>query len=328
MSNGRTLLLTGGAGYIGSHVAQQLAEEAYEVIVLDNLSTGFAAAAAGCELVRGDAGNKKLLAALLDERQIHTVLHFAGSTSVSDSIAQPLLYYRNNTDQSRRLLETCVERGVHQFIFSSTAAVYGIPETSIVTLETPTRPVSPYGWSKLMTEVMLRDLAEVTELRYVTLRYFNVAGADPQGRLGQSTRDATLLVKVVCEAALGKRARVLIHGTDYPTPDGAGVRDYIHVSDLAVAHVLALRHLEAGRDSLTLNCGYGHGHSVREVVRVAEKIHGRPIPVMAAPRRAGDPPRLIADGSSARQFLGWQPRYDDLEYIVKTSYDWEKNPGY
>ena len=324
----KTLLLTGGAGYIGSHVARYLVKEGYEVIILDDLSRGFAAAVMDCELVRGDVGDKDLLTSLLNKHRVRAVLHFAGSTIVPESVENPLMYYGNNTVKSRNLMEACVECGVNHFIFSSTAAVYGIPETGRVTLETPTEPVNPYGMSKLMTEVMLRDLSQVSSMKYAALRYFNVAGADPGGHIGQSTPGCTLLIKVACEVALGKREQLYIYGTDYPTPDGTGVRDYIHVSDLSAAHVLALKRLEAGGDSVTLNCGYGHGYSVREVARMVEKVHGRPIPVVETDRRPGDPPQLVADGNSAREVLGWQPRYDDLEFIVSTGYNWEKNPRY
>ena len=324
----KTVLLTGGAGYIGSHVALDLLQEGYEVIILDDLSKGFAAAVTDCELVEGDTGNKNLLALLLGKRKVAAVMHFAGSTIVPESIEKPLRYYENNTVKSRNLVEVCVETGVRHFVFSSTAAVYGIPESGKVTLQTPTEPVNPYGMSKLMTEIMLRDVSRVMPLKHAILRYFNVAGADPGGRIGQSTPDCTLLLKVACEAALGKRKELYIYGTDHPTPDGTGVRDYIHVSDLAAAHVLALRRLEAGGDSTTLNCGYGHGYSVREVVRAVEQVHGSPLTVVETDRRPGDPPMLVADGSSAKEILGWQPRYDDLELIVRTSYDWEKNPRY
>ena len=324
----RTVLLTGGAGYIGSHVAPVLLELDYEVIILDDLSKGFAAAVAGCELVEGDTGNKDLLALLLGKRQVGAVMHFAGSTIVPESVEKPLWYYENNTAKSRNLIEACVEAGVRYFVFSSTAAVYGIPESGKITLQTPTEPVNPYGMSKLMTESMLRDVSGVTSLKHAILRYFNVAGADPEGRIGQSTPDCTLLIKAACEAALGRRGELYIYGTDYPTPDGTGVRDYIHVSDLAAAHVLALRRLETGGDSITVNCGYGHGYSVREVVRTVEQVHGSPINVVETDRRPGDPPMLVAEGTSAREILGWQPRYDDLEFIVRTSYDWEKNPRY
>ena len=324
----KTVLLTGGAGYIGSHVALDLVREGYEVIILDDLSRGFAAAVMGCELVRADVGDKDLLGALLDNHRVSAVFHFAGSTIVPESVENPLMYYENNTVKSRNLMEACVEYGVRHFIFSSTAAVYGIPESGLVSLDSPTEPVNPYGMSKLMTEVMLRDLSRVAPLSYAVLRYFNVAGADPDGRIGQSTPDCTLLIKLACETALGKRDQLYIYGTDYPTPDGTGVRDYIHVSDLAAAHTQALRYLETGADSITLNCGYGHGYSVREVVRAVEQVHGRPLPVVETGRRPGDPPQLVADGSSTRQALGWQPRYDDLEFIVRTSYNWEKNPRY
>ena len=324
----RTILLTGGAGYIGSHVALDLLQEGYEVIVLDDLSKGFAAAVTGCELVQGDTGNKHLLRLLLGKRQVVAVMHFAGSTIVPESVEKPLKYYENNTVKSRNLIESCVEAGVRHFVFSSTAAVYGIPQAGQATLQTPAEPVNPYGMSKLMTEVMLRDVSRVTPMSHAALRYFNVAGADPQGRIGQSTPDCTLLIKVACEAALGKRKELHIYGTDYPTPDGTGVRDYIHVNDLSAAHILALQHLEAGGASTTLNCGYGHGYSVREVVRAVEQVHGSPINVVESDRRPGDPPSLVADGNSAKELLGWQPRYDDLEFIVRTAYNWEMNPRY
>ena len=324
----RTILLTGGAGYIGSHVALGLLQEGYEVIILDDLSKGFAEAVMDCELVQGDTGNKELLALLLQKRQVAAVMHFAGSTIVPESVQKPLWYYENNTAKSRNLLEACVQAGVRHFVFSSTAAVYGIPESGTASLQTPTEPVNPYGRSKLMTELMLRDVSGAGSLKHAILRYFNVAGADPKGRIGQSTPDCTLLIKVACEMALGKRGELYIYGTDYPTPDGTGIRDYIHVSDLADAHVQALRSLETGGDSITVNCGYGHGYSVREVLRALEQVHGSPIPVVETGRRPGDPPQLIADGSSAKKALGWQPRYDDLEFIIRTSYNWEKNPGY
>ena len=324
----KTILLTGGAGYIGSHVALDLLREGYEVIVLDDLSKGFAAAVTGCELVQGDVGNKDLLTLLLDKRRVRAVMHFAGSTIVPESVKNPLKYYENNTVKSRNLLEVCVQTGVKHFVFSSTAAVYGIPESGRVTLQSPTNPVNPYGMSKLMTEIMLRDVSRVTPLSHAALRYFNVAGADPEGRIGQSTPGCTLLIKLACEVALGKRKELYIFGADYPTPDGTGVRDYIHVSDLSAAHVLALRHLEAGGDSLVLNCGYGHGYSVRAVIQAVAQVHGGPITVIESERRPGDPPMLVADGSSAKEILGWQPRYDDLEFIVRTGYNWEKSPRY
>ncbi len=322
------LLLTGGAGYIGSHAARDLREHGYRVIVLDDLSRGFAAAAAGCELVRGDCGDQALVASLLREHRVSAVLHLAGSAVVPESVENPLKYYGNNTAASRNLIEACVECGVRRFVFSSTAAVYGDPGQDLIAVDTPTAPINPYGSSKLMVETMLRDTARAAPLKYVILRYFNVAGAAPDGRLGQSTPGCTLLIKAACEAALGKRGQLYVYGEDYPTPDGSGVRDYIHVSDLSAAHLLALNYLEAGEESVTLNCGYGRGHSVLEVVRMVEKVHGQALPVASAPRRSGDPARLVADGSSAVTALGWRPRYDDLEFIVKTSYDWEKNPRY
>ncbi len=325
----KSLLVTGGAGYIGSHVVLDLLEAGYEVAVVDDLSTGVAAAVPReCRFAPGDMGDKALLASLLEERQIAAVLHFAASTSVDVSVANPLLYYDNNTSKSRVLMEACVEAGVRHFVFSSTAAVYGAPEVELIATETPAAPINPYGASKLMTEWMLRDLAAVSPMRYAALRYFNVAGAAPDGRAGQSTPACKLLIKVACEAALGKRERLCIFGTDYPTPDGTAIRDYIHISDLSAAHLLALRHLEEGGESVVLNCGYGRGYSVREVARMVEKVHGRPFPIVEAGRRPGDPPRLVADGSSAREILGWRPRYDDLEYIVSTSYRWERAPRY
>src|SRR5262245_4090985 len=260
-----SLLVTGGAGYIGSHVVRQLGERGAHVVTLDDLSTGFADAVLHGELVVGNTGDAALVARLLREHAVDTVMHFAAHTIVPESVADPLKYYGNNTAASRTLLECCQAAGVRHFVFSSTAAVYGIPPDGIAHEDSPTAPINPYGTSKLMTEWMLRDLALASDLRYVTLRYFNVAGSDPGGRIGQSTRNATLLTKVACEAALGKRPYVAIFGTDYPTPDGTGVRDYIHVEDLAEAHLLACDHLRAGGVSLTLNCGYGHGYSVRQV---------------------------------------------------------------
>ncbi|HSD74264.1 MAG TPA: UDP-glucose 4-epimerase GalE [Steroidobacteraceae bacterium] len=318
------ILVTGGAGYIGSHVARQLGESGARVVVLDNLSTGFRQAALDTTFVAGDSGNRDLVAKLLAEHRIDTVMHFAAHTVVPESVANPLKYYGNNTCSTRTLLECCANHGVHHFVFSSTAAVYGIPAGGIAAEDSPTVPINPYGTSKLMSEWMLRDLGAAGGPRYVILRYFNVAGSDPRGRIGQSTRAATLLTKVACEAAVGKRDGVSIFGTDYPTPDGTGVRDYIHVEDLADAHLRALDYLRAGGAPVTLNCGYGHGYSVREVLAMVEKVARRPLRIREEPRRAGDPPTLIARADKVRGLLGWTPRFDDLESIVKTSLDWER----
>jgi len=319
-----SVLVTGGAGYIGSHVVRQLGERDVRVVTLDDLSTGFADAVLHGELVVGNTGDEALVSRLLRDHAIDTVMHFAAHTIVPESVADPLKYYANNTAASRTLLACCQAAGVRQFVFSSTAAVYGIPVGGVAREDSPTVPINPYGTSKLMTEWMLRDLAVASGLRYVVLRYFNVAGSDPGGRIGQSTRKATLLTKVACEAALGQRPHVAIFGTDYPTPDGTGVRDYIHVEDLASAHLLAWDHLRKGGESLTLNCGYGHGYSVREVLAAVERAHGRPLPVREEPRRAGDPPTLIADARRIRGALGWIPQYDDLDFIVSTSLRWEE----
>jgi len=318
------ILVTGGAGYIGSHVVRQLGETGQRVVTLDNLITGFREAVLYGELIEGNTGDKERVSRILKEQNIDTVLHFAAHTIVPESVSNPLKYYGNNTCNTRNLLECCQEAGVKHFIFSSTAAVYGIPQGDKASEDSPLAPINAYGTSKLMSEWMLRDLGLATDLRYVALRYFNVAGCDPQGRIGQSTPKATLLTKVACEAAVGKRDKVLIFGTDYPTPDGTGIRDYIHVEDLASAHLKALNYLKAGGDSTTLNCGYGHGYSVREVLQIVEKVNGKPLNIEEVPRRAGDPPALIAGAERIRRELGWEPRYDDLEAIVSSALKWER----
>ena len=318
------ILVTGGAGYIGSHVVRLLTSAGKAVVVLDNLSTGFADAVLGAELVVGDTGDPDVVTRLLDEHKVDTVLHFAAHTIVPESVSDPLKYYGNNTCCTRSLLECCSKAGVKYFIFSSTAAVYGIPDDTFCTEESPLSPINPYGTSKLMSETMLRDLGKATDMRHVILRYFNVAGSDPDGRIGQSTEKATLLIKVAAEVAVGKREQLYVFGTDYPTEDGTGVRDYIHVDDLAEAHIKALEYLRKGGDSVTLNCGYGHGYSVREVIDAVNRANGTPIKVKEEARRAGDPPALIAKSDKAKTLLGWEPRYDDLDFIVKTSLDWER----
>ncbi|HHJ17503.1 MAG TPA: UDP-glucose 4-epimerase GalE [Gammaproteobacteria bacterium] len=318
------ILVTGGAGYIGSHVVRLLTAAGKNVVVLDNLSTGFAEAVLGAELIVGDTCDRELVTRLLEEHRVDTVLHFAAHTIVPESVSDPLKYYGNNTCCTRNLLECCAGAGVKYFIFSSTAAVYGTPEDSICTEDSPLAPINPYGTSKLMSEMMLRDLGKAGDMRHVILRYFNVAGSDPEGRIGQSTNNATLLIKVAAEVAVGKREQLYVFGTDYPTPDGTGVRDYIHVDDLANAHIKALDYLREGGESVTLNCGYGHGFSVREVIDAVNRVNGAPIKVVEEPRRAGDPPALVAKADKARRLLGWEPRYDDLDFIVKTSLDWER----
>ena len=320
-----SILVTGGAGYIGSHVVQQLRARGERVVVLDNLVSGFREAVQGAELVIGSVGDSALVARVLAEHRVDGVLHFAAHTVVPESVRDPLKYYGNNTCNTRNLLACCAEAGVGQFIFSSTAAVYGTPASGSADEETPTVPINPYGMSKLMSETMLRDLSAAGAMRHVILRYFNVAGCDLQGRIGQSTPNATLLIKVACEHAVGKRADISIFGTDYDTPDGTGIRDYIHVEDLAAAHLRALDHLRDAGESLTLNCGYGHGYSVREVIDAVQRTSGRTLNVIEQPRRAGDPPKLIARSERLKQRLGWQPQHDDLDLIVRSALQWEQH---
>lgn len=321
---GNTILVSGGAGYIGSHVVKLLGERGERVVVLDNLSTGFRDNVLYGELVVGNTSDPALVSRVLEEHQVDTVMHFAANIVVPESVRNPLKYYGNNTCATRNLLECCDKAGVKQLVFSSTAAVYGMPEGGICTETTPTAPINPYGSSKLMSEWMLRDLSAVTDLRHVVLRYFNVAGADPDGRIGQSTPEATHLIKVASQAALGQRSHMSIFGTDYPTPDGTCIRDYIHVTDLAAAHLCALDYLRQGGKSDTFNCGYGHGYSVREVLDMVTKVNGSPLPVTESPRREGDPPQLIAESGKIRRLLGWAPAYDQLEFIVRTALEWER----
>jgi UDP-glucose 4-epimerase len=294
------------------------------VVVLDDLSTGFRQAVLDTPLVVGKVGDRDLVMEMLRTHGIDTVMHFAAHTIVPESVANPLKYYGNNTCSTRNLLQCCVETGVRHFVFSSTAAVYGIPTSDLAAETTPTAPINAYGTSKLMSEWMLRDVAASSPLRYVALRYFNVAGSDSAGRIGQATPKATLLVKVACEAAVGKRPHVSIYGTDYPTSDGTGIRDYIHVEDLATAHLDALAYLRKGGAPQVLNVGYGHGYSVREVLKSVERVAGHSLTIREEPRRAGDPPILVARADRVRSELGWQPRLDDLDTIVKTSLQWEQ----
>ncbi len=320
-----SILVTGGAGSIGSHMVHELADAGEPVVVLDNLSTGFDwAIAKGVPLIVGDTGDQNLVGQIIREHNVESVIHFAASAIVPDSVKDPLGYYKNNTANSRSLIETAVTEGVRQFIFSSTCAVYGNPAQVPVTEDTPPAPISPYGSSKMMTEIMLRDAGTAHSLSHVILRYFNVAGADPHCRTGQSTRNATHLIKVAVEAALGLRPKLDIYGTDYPTPDGTCIRDYIHVGDLVRAHSDALRYLRAGGASLTLNCGYGHGFSVREVTEMVKRVSGVDFKVEIVPRRLGDPARIIAASDRARTILGWKPQYDDLATIIAHALAWER----
>jgi UDP-glucose 4-epimerase len=319
------ILVTGGAGYIGSHMVHSLVDAGERVVVLDNLATGFDwAVAPDVPVVVGDTGDQTRVAALLAEHDVDTVIHFAASIVVPDSVRDPLGYYRNNTANSRALIETAVRHGVHHFIFSSTAAVYGNPERIPVREDDATVPTSPYGSSKLMTEIMLRDATAAYGLRHVILRYFNVAGADPLGRTGQSTLGATHLIKVAVEAAFGSRQKVDVFGTDYPTRDGTCIRDYIHVSDLIAAHSGALAYLRGGGASTTMNCGYGHGFSVLEVIETVKRISGVDFTVEFAGRRAGDPAQIVAACDRVRSTLGWQPQFDDLQTIIRHAFAWQR----
>jgi len=321
MANG-SILLTGGAGYIGSHVLRQLAESGEQVVVLDNLGRGFRQAVTAGTLVVGDVGDYALVSRLLKEHAVDTVMHFAAHTIVPESVADPLKYYGNNTCATRSLLQACLEQSVRRFVFSSTASVYGIPEGGYADEDTPTAPINAYGSSKLMSEWMLRDAAAASGLRYVALRYFNVAGSDPQGRIGQATRGATLLVKVACEAMVGKRPYVSVYGSDYPTPDGTGVRDYIHVVDLAEAHALALEHIVANDVSITVNLGTGEGTSVLQLVNAFETATGRKIPLVIAPRRPGDVSSYYANPALAEATFGWKAERN-VEDMCRDSWRWQ-----
>ena len=319
-----TVLVTGGAGYIGSHMVLALIGAGERVVVLDDLSTGFREAVhpkAG--LVIGDVADEKLVGSLIREHKIDAVIHFAAKIVVPDSVTDPLGYYLANTVKTRALLAAVVASGVRHLVFSSTAAVYGNPAENPVGEDAKLSPMSPYGNSKLISEWMLRDVANAYDFHYVALRYFNVAGADPEGRTGQSTKGATHLIKVACETASGKRNRMSVFGTDYPTPDGTCIRDYIHVSDLVAAHLDALRYLRAGGESLVLNCGYGRGFSVLEVIDTVKRVSGKDFPVEIVGRRPGDPAAIIARADNIRQKLGWQPQYDDLAMIVSHALAWE-----
>jgi UDP-glucose 4-epimerase len=321
-----SVMVTGGAGYIGSHAVLALLDAGWPVVVVDNLTTGFRwAVPDAARFVQGDVGDAGLMGEVLREYGIGAILHFAGSIIVPESVADPLKYYRNNTVASRALLEAAVAQNVRHFIFSSTAATYGIPEAVPIAEDAPKQPINPYGTSKLMTEMMLRDTAAAHPINYCALRYFNVAGADPKGRSGQSTAGATHLIKIAVEAATGQRDSVAVFGTDYATPDGTGVRDYIHVSDLADAHVAALDHLVAHpRENLTMNCGYGRGYSVLEVLDTVDRVTNRPIARKLEARRAGDPDALVADNSRILATLPWRPRRDDLATIVRDALAWER----
>ncbi len=320
------VLVTGGAGYIGSHMVLALTDAGENVVVLDNLTTGFAwAVAPQAKLVKGDIADEALVERLIKENTIDAIVHFAGSIVVPDSVSDPLGYYNNNTVKSRALMAAAVKAGVKNFIFSSTAAVYGNPETMPVYETTAPAPISPYGTSKWMTEMMLRDSHAAYGLNYVALRYFNVAGADPKGRTGQSTPRATHLIKVACQTALGQRASMDVFGTDYDTPDGTCLRDYIHVSDLIAAHMDALAHLRKGGASGIFNCGYGKGYSVLDVIKAVERASGGPVNHKLVPRRAGDPAAIIAGADQVRKVLGWQPKYQDLDFIVQSAFAWEKH---
>lgn len=317
------ILVTGGAGYIGSHVVAQLGEQGERIVVLDNLSTGSSEAVLFGRLVVGDIGNKKLLHALFREYEFEAVFHFAAKTVVPESVARPLEYYDTNSTRARTLMAVCLEHAVKYFIFSSTAAIYGAPPSGLASERTTPAPLNPYGRSKLMTEWMLQDACNASTMRHAILRYFNVAGSDSAGRIGQDTPEATHLVKVACQHAAGQRSHLDIFGTDYATPDGTCIRDYIHVEDLAIAHLHALAYLRASNESLIANCGYGHGYSVREVLETVSRVSGRQLDIREAARRPGDMAMVVADNTWIRERLGWKPARDDIELIVRSAWNWE-----
>ncbi len=318
------ILVTGGAGYIGSHMVRTLGEEGHDVVVLDNLSTGFRESVLHGRLIVADLADTTMLDELFHTEKFDAVAHFAAYIVVDESVREPAKYYRNNFVNALNLIEACIRHGVDKFIFSSTAAVYGIPSQVPVAEEALLLPINPYGASKCMVEQVLQDLSSINRLRHVALRYFNVAGADPLVRIGQRYKDATHLITVSLRTALGMRKELSIFGSDYDTPDGTCIRDYIHIDDLIHAHMLALEHLSHGGASRAFNCGYGHGYSVREVVLMVKQITGIDFPVREVDRREGDPPALVADSSRIKKELGWKPNHDDLEYIIKTAWEWEK----
>lgn len=325
MTNIRTALVTGGAGYIGSHVVMALRAHGWQVVVLDDLSTGSRDVIPDdVALVLGDVADQETVRAVLRDYKCDGVLHFAGAIVVPESVTNPLKYYKQNVSASRNLIEVCVEEDIGAFVFSSTASVYGAPEILPVDENSPTQPESPYGTSKLMTEWMLRDVSAVSKLNTAVLRYFNVAGADPDGRSGQMLKEATHLIKVACQTVVGTRDHMYIYGDDYDTPDGTCLRDYIHVSDLADAHVLALDYILKNEKNLLVNCGYGHGFSVKEVIDTVAKIAGKTLPVSIGPRRPGDVPSIVATSEMIRDVLNWMPKFDDLDVIVRTALDWER----
>ncbi len=323
-STPRTVLVTGGAGYIGSHVVQALRRLGERVVVFDNLSTGFAWAVGDADLVVGDLGDGKALEALFARQRFDAVLHFAACIWVGESVRDPAKYYRNNVANALALFDMAARNQVPHLIFSSTAAVYGEPDLELLDEDLPNAPINPYGASKMMAERLLADIAGAAGMTFAILRYFNVAGADPEGAIGEATPNNSHLVKIACETAFGLRERLHVNGTDYPTADGTCIRDYIHVVDLADAHVAALRHLREGGASAILNCGYGHGHSVREVVDMVKEVSGVDFEVTEGPRRPGDPPRLVASNARIRAAIGWRPRHDDLREIVETAWRWEQ----